>query len=269
MPRFSANLTLLFTELPFLDRFEAAARAGFRAVEFVSPYAHAADELAGRLRRHGLEVSVFNFPPGDWDRGDRGLACDPRRTEELQEGFARAIAYARALGCPRIHLMAGLRPPGVADAEVEATYLASVRLAADALAPEGFTLLLEAINDRDMPGYFLTTARQALAAASAAARPNVRFQLDAYHLHVMGEPPLDVLERHLAQVGHVQIADAPGRHEPGTGTIDLDRFLRRLDALGYAGWVGCEYRPLAATAAGLGWMTAWDGSAPRGRGEAR
>ncbi|BDG05504.1 2-oxo-tetronate isomerase [Anaeromyxobacter oryzae] len=268
MPRFSANLTLLFTEVPFLDRFAAAAAAGFRAVEFVSPYAHPAEAIAARLRAHDLEVSVFNLPPGDWEHGDRGLACDPRRAAELRDSIPLAIAYARALRCPRVHCMAGIRPAGVHLHEIEATYRASLRLAADALAREELELLVEAINDRDMPGYHVTTARQALEVIGAIGSPNLRFQLDAYHLHVMGEPPLETLERNLGQVGHVQIADAPGRHEPGTGEIDLAGFLRRLDALGYRGWVGCEYRPATTTEAGLGWMRPWMERAPGGRGEA-
>lgn len=257
MPRFAANLTLLFTELPFLERFGAAAAAGFRAVEFVSPYEHAPGDVARELRAHGLEVSVFNFPAGDWGRGDRGLACDPRRAAELEESIPRALAWARALGCPRVHCMAGLRPPDLPLAVVDATYVASLRRAADALAAEGRTLLVEAINDVDMPGYHVTTAAQALAAIAAVGRPNVRFQLDAYHLHVKGDDPVAVLERHRDVIGHVQIADAPGRHEPGTGVIDLAGFLERLDALGYPGWVGCEYRPATTTAAGLGWLDRW------------
>lgn len=257
MPRFSANLTLLFTEVPFLDRFEAAARAGFRAVEFVSPYDHAPEVLAALLERHGLEVSVFNLPAGDWVKGDRGLACDPRRAAEFREGLPRAAAYARALRCPRVHLMAGIVPAGPSREAAEAAWLGSVRLAARALGPEGITVLLEAINDRDMPGYLLTSSRAALAAIEALEAEglsNVRFQYDAYHLHVLGEDLLAVLDRAYPRVGHVQIADAPGRHEPGTGEIDLAGLLARLDALGWAGFVGCEYRPRAGTAEGLGWM---------------
>jgi hydroxypyruvate isomerase len=267
VPRFSANLTLLFTELPFLDRFAAAARAGFRAVEFVSPYEHPADAIAARLTAHGLAVSVFNLPPGDWAKGDRGLACDPRRSDEFRDGIPGALAYARALRCPRLHAMAGIRPPDVAPEEVERTYRANLRLAADALAREGLELLVEAINDRDMPGYHVTTSAQALEAIRAVGAPNLRFQLDAYHLQVMRERPIEVLERDFTSVGHVQIADAPGRHEPGTGEIDLGGFLRRLDALGYGGWVGCEYKPAATTEAGLGWMKPWTyEDAPPGRG---
>lgn len=265
MARFSANLTLLFGELPFLDRFEAAARAGFRAVEFVSPYDHAPGTLGALLDRHGLEVSVFNLPAGDWARGDRGLACDPRRAAEFRDGLPRAAAYARALRCPRVHLMAGVVPPGLARAEAEAAYAASVRLAAETLGAEGITVLLEAINDRDMPGYLVTGSAQALAVIDAVALPNVRFQYDAYHLHVMGEDLAAALDRAWPRLGHVQIADAPGRHEPGTGEIDLRGLLARLDARGWSGFVGCEYRPRTTTAAGLGWLASY-GAPPGGAG---
>jgi hydroxypyruvate isomerase len=257
MPRFSANLTMLFTEVPFLERFAAAAAAGFRAVEFVSPYAHPPEVVAERVRAHGLAVSVFNLPPGDWERGDRGLACDPRRVAEFREGIPRALAYARALGCDRLHAMAGLRPPGIPEPELRSTYLANLQFAADALAADGLVLLVEAINDRDMPGYWLTTSRQAFEVMDAVGASNLRFQFDAYHLHLMEGGLAGTLDRHLDRIGHVQIADAPGRHEPGTGEIDFASLLPQLDALGYGGWVGCEYRPRGETVAGLGWMTSY------------
>jgi hydroxypyruvate isomerase len=257
MPRFSANLTMLFGELPFLERFAAARTAGFRAVEFVSPYDHDPRHLAELLREHDLAVSVFNLPAGDWSAGDRGVACDPRRVDEFRDGVRRALEYAAALGCPRLHAMAGIRPPGVEEARLRETYVANLRFAAEALAARGLELLVEAINDRDMPGYHLTTARQAFELIDELGAPNLRFQLDVYHLHVMGEDPVRTLEARLPQIGHVQIADAPGRHEPGTGRIDYPFLLPHLDRLGYAGWVGCEYRPRTTTAAGLGWMRAY------------
>jgi hydroxypyruvate isomerase len=253
VPRFSANLTLLFTEVPFLDRFEAARRAGFDAVEFVSPYGHDAAALSGVLAAHRLAVSVFNLPAGDWAAGDRGLACDPARVKEFRDGVARAVEYARALGCDRLHAMAGLRPAGVPEETLRATYLENLRFAGRALARQGLRLLVEAINDRDMPGYYLTTSRQAFELMDEAGVPDLLFQLDAYHLHVMGEDVAGTLERRIGRIGHVQIADAPGRHEPGTGEIDYRFLLRHLDRLGYGGWVGCEYRPLGRTEAGLGW----------------
>jgi hydroxypyruvate isomerase len=257
MPRFSANLTMLFGELPFLERFAAAARAGFRAVEFVSPYDHDPRRIAGLLDEHRLAVSVFNLPPGDWAKGDRGYACDPRRIGEFQQGVERALEYAAALRCPRLHAMAGIRPAGLDPRELEATYVANLGFAADRLAAKGLDLLVEAINDRDMPGYHLTTSRQAFETLDAVGAPNLHFQLDAYHLQMMGEEPARVLEERLARVRHVQIADVPGRHEPGTGTIDYPALLSRLDQLGYDGWVGCEYKPRTTTEAGLGWMRAY------------
>jgi hydroxypyruvate isomerase len=255
MPRFSANLTLMFGEVPFLDRFAAAARAGFRAVEFVSPYDFPADEVEARLRAHELSVSVFNLPPGDWAKGERGIACLPDRVEEFAAGIDRALAYARRLGCDRLHAMAGIRPAGVPDAELRRTYVANLRRAADALRREGMTLLVEAINTRDIPGYYLTTSRQAIEILDDVGAPNLLFQYDVYHLQIMEGDLAPTLERLLPRIGHVQIADTPGRHEPGTGEINYPFLFRHLDRLGYRGWVGCEYKPLAATEAGLGWMT--------------
>jgi hydroxypyruvate isomerase len=253
VPRFSANLTLLFTEVPFLDRFEAARRAGFDAVEFVSPYEHDAATLGRLVREHRLAVSVFNLPAGSWAAGDRGLACDPGRVPEFRDGIARAVEYAAALGCTQVHAMAGLRPAGVPEDLLRATYLENLRHAGRALGRAGLRLLVEAINDRDMPGYYLTTSAQAFELMDAAGIPDLLFQADVYHLHVMGEDVAATLERRLGRIGHVQIADAPGRHEPGTGEIDFPALFRQLDASGYRGWVGCEYRPRAGTAAGLGW----------------
>jgi hydroxypyruvate isomerase len=260
VPRYSANLTMMFGERPFPERFGAAARAGFAAVEFVSPYEHDAARLGELLAEHQLAVSVFNLPPGDWAAGDRGVACDPRRVGEFQDGVARALEYADALGCPRLHAMAGLRPAGVGEDELRATYVANLRFAAKELAARSLDLLVEAINDRDMPGYYVTTSRQAFDLMDEVAAPNLHFQLDVYHLHVMGEDVARVIEERLPRIGHVQIADAPGRHEPGTGEIDFARLLPLLGRLDYPGWVGCEYRPLTTTEAGLGWLEAYGGT---------
>jgi hydroxypyruvate isomerase len=249
---------MLFCERPFLERFGAAAQAGFSAVEFVSPYEHDPRRVSDLLGEHGLVVSVFNLPAGDWAAGDRGLACDPRRVGEFRDGVGRALEYAAALGCPRLHAMAGLRPGAVGEAELRATYVANLRFAARELAARGVDLLVVAINDRDMPGYYLTTSRQAFEVLDEVGAPNLHFQLDAYHLHVMREDVAAVLEQRLPRVRHVQIADAPGRHEPGTGEIDYAFLLPQLDRLGYEGWVGCEYRPLTTTEAGLGWRRAYE-----------
>jgi hydroxypyruvate isomerase len=254
VPRFAANLTMLFTEVPFLERFAAARRAGFVAVEFVSPYDHAPEAVAAAARDAGVEVVLFNLPPGDWGKGDRGMACDPGRVSEFREGVARGLAYAGALGCPRLHAMAGLRPQGAPEAALRATYLESLRFAGRALADRGLTLLVEGINTRDMPGYYLTTSRQAFELMDEAAVPNLYYQYDAYHMQIMEGDLAPTLERRLPRIAHVQIADTPGRHEPGTGEINYRFLFRHLDRIGYRGLVGCEYRPLGTTEEGLEWM---------------
>jgi hydroxypyruvate isomerase len=257
MPRFAANLTMLFTEVPFLDRFSAAARAGFRAVEFVSPYEHPAEEVARAAADAGVEVVLFNLPPGDWGRGDRGMACDPARGAEVREGVLRGLAYARALRCPRLHCMAGIRPAGATEAALREAYLASLRHAGRALAAEGLTLVVEGINTRDMPGYYLSTSRQAFELMDEAALPNLYYQYDVYHMQIMEGDLAPTLERRIARIGHVQIADPPARNEPGTGEVNFRFLLRHLDRIGYRGWIGCEYRPRAGTEAGLSWMEEW------------
>jgi hydroxypyruvate isomerase len=245
---------MLFGEVPFLERFAAARRAGFGAVEFVSPYEHAADDVAAAARDAGVEVALFNLPAGDWASGDRGMACDPARAAEFEQGIDRALAYARALSCPRLHAMAGLRPKGVPEAELRATYVASLRRAAGAAAAEGRMLLVEGINTRDMPGYFLTTSRQAFELMDEVGAPNLHYLYDVYHMQIMEGDLAPTLEARLPRIGHVQIADTPGRHEPGTGEIHYRFLLRHLDRIGYRGIVGCEYRPLGRTEDGLGWM---------------
>lgn len=254
MPRFAANLTLLFNDVAFLDRFDAAARAGFRAVEFRSPYDHPPEEVARAARDAGVEVALFDLPPGAWARGDRGMACDPDRAAEFREGLARALAYAGVLGCPRLHALAGVRPPGVPDDAVQAAWIAAIRLAARTLATEARTLLVEGLNVRDVPGYFLTGSRQAFELMAEVGEPNLRYLFDVYHMQIMEGDLARTLQRRLAGIGHVQIADVPGRNEPGTGEVSFGFLLRHLDRLGYRGLVGCEYRPRAGTRAGLGWM---------------
>ena len=254
MPRYAANLTFLFGEVPFLERFGAARRAGFDAVEFVSPYEHEPATLARLLAEHRLEVSVFNLPPGDWAKGDRGMACDPSRVAEFREGVGKALAYARALGAKRLHAMAGIRPPAAAEADVRRAYVESLRFAAGALAAEGLDLLVEGINGRDMPGYFLQTSRQAFEVIDEVGAPNLHYQYDVYHMQIVEGDLAPTLAARLPRIGHVQIADTPGRHEPGTGEINFRFLLRHLDRIGYRGLVGCEYRPLGRTEDGLGWM---------------
>lgn len=253
MARYAANLGFLFGEVPFLERFGAARGAGFEAVEFVSPYEHDPATLARLLAEHRLEVAVFNLPAGDWAKGDRGMACDPSRIEEFRGGVATALEYARALGARRLHAMAGIRPTGVDEAEVRRAYVENLRFAAAALASRGLELLVEGINPRDMPGYYLQTSRQALEIMDEVGAPNLDYQYDVYHMQIVEGDLAPTLERLLPRIGHVQIADTPGRHEPGTGEINYRFLLRHLDRIGYRGWVGCEYRPAAGTVEGLRW----------------
>jgi hydroxypyruvate isomerase len=257
MPRFAANLSMLWPELGFLDRFGAAARAGFDAVEFLFPYAHEPARLADLLGTNRLLQALFNMPPGNWDAGERGIACHPKRIGEFQDGVGTAIEYARALGCGRLHAMAGVRPAGVSEEALRDTYVANLRFAARELAKHGLTLLIEAINTRDMPGYYLTTSRQALDIMDEVGAPNLHFQYDIYHMQIMQGDLAPTIERDLARIGHMQLADTPGRHEPGTGEINYDFLLSHIDRIGYRGHIGLEYKPLTSTEAGLGWMARW------------
>ncbi len=253
MARLAANLTLLFTEVHFPDRFAAAAAAGFGAVEFLFPYDHPEDALARRKAAAGLGVVLFNLPPGDWAAGERGLACLPDREADFVESVERGLIYAEALDCPALHLMAGIPPAGMDRAEALALYTERLRHAADRAADHGRTILVEPLNDRDMPGYLLRTTTEAAQAIAAAGRPNIGLQLDLYHAQIM-EGDLTTRIRRLAGLTrHVQIAGVPDRHEPDSGECDPHHLLRVLDGTGYAGWVGCEYRPRAGTLAGLGW----------------
>lgn len=254
MPKFSANLSMLFTEVPFLERFGEAARAGFRGVEFLFPYEFPAATIRAELDAHGLELVLFNMPPGDWVKGDRGIACDPKRVGECRDGLAKAIDYAKALGCSKLHIMAGIAPKGVSAEAMHDAYVGNVRFAGEAIAAQGMSLMLEAINVRDVPGFYLNTSRQALAVIDEVKLPNVFFQFDTYHMQVMEGDLSHTLRTHLAKIGHVQIADTPGRHEPGTGEINYPFVFSLLDELGYTGWVGCEYRPATTTEAGLVWL---------------
>lgn len=254
MPKFSANLTMLFNEVEFLNRFGAAAKAGFRAVEFLLPYAHEKTQLIDVVQKDNLQVVLFNMPAGDWSAGDRGMACDPARAGEYQEGVGTAIDYALALGCKQIHCMAGLKPRGVSEEKMRDAYIASLQFAGRELAKHGMKLLIEAINTRDMPGYYLISSRQAFDIMHYANVPNLSFQYDIYHLQIMEGDLAPTIEKHLAKIGHIQLADTPGRHEPGTGEINYNFLLPHLDKIGYRGWIGCEYRPATTTEAGLGWL---------------
>jgi hydroxypyruvate isomerase len=244
---------MMFNEVEFTNRFAAAARAGFKGVEFLFPYAYDKQQLAEVARGHNLQVVLFNMPPGDFDAGDRGLACDPARAGEFQAGVGKAIDYAVALGCKQLHCMAGLKPRGVNEEKMRETYIDSLRFAGRELAKHGLTLLIEAINTRDIPGFYLNTSRQAFDIIHYAAVPNLKFQYDIYHMQIMQGDLAPTIEKHVAQIGHMQLADTPGRHEPGTGEINYPFLFAHIDKVGYRGWIGCEYRPAGNTEAGLGW----------------
>jgi len=253
MPQFAANLTMLFTEVPFLERFERAASAGFAAVEFLFPYAWRADEIKAQLDAHGLRLVLHNLPAGDWDAGDRGLACDPERVDEFRAGVHKAIAYAQALGVPQLNCLTGKAPAGTPDALLRQTLVTNLRFAATELKAAGLRLLMEPINSYDIPGFYVNRTAQALEILDQVGADNAFVQYDIYHAQRMEGELAATLEKHLARIGHVQLADNPGRNEPGSGEINYAFLFKHLDRIGYSGWVGCEYKPAAGTEAGLGW----------------
>jgi hydroxypyruvate isomerase len=254
MPRFAANLSMMFTEAPFLDRFALAAKAGFQAVEFLFPYEHPAAEIASRLKEHGLSQVLFNAPPGDWGAGERGIAALPGRREEFRAAIGKALEYATALSCPRLHVMAGLAPAGVPRDTLLATYAANLDWAAGECAKAGVKPVIEPINHRDIPGFFLNTTDEAAAIIAAIGPERLGLQFDLYHCQITEGDLVKTVENHLAITAHMQVADNPGRNEPGTGEVNWPFVFRRIDELGFRGWIGCEYRPAGETTAGLGWF---------------
>ncbi len=262
MPRFAANLSFLFNEVPFVDRFAAAAHAGFAAVEFAFAYEYPAKELAARLAANGLEQVLINAPPGDLSAGDRGLAGCPGREHEFAASFVTALRYALALSCPRIHVMAGVLPEGT-DAALRArhrsTFVRNLRFAAGEAKEDGVLLTIEPINHRDMPGYLLTTQGEAHAIREEVGMDNVKVQMDLYHAQIVEGDLSMKLRRWLDHIGHIQIAGVPDRHEPDSGELDCYALFDLLDEIGYKGWVGCEYRPRNGTVRGLAWLArlAW------------
>jgi len=256
MLRFSANLSFLFLDRPFLERFAAAAASGFKGVEFHFPYAFPLDEVADAVRRAAVEVVLFNFPGGDWAAGERGIACLPERVTEFRDGVAEAARYAEALSCPRVNCLAGLRPQGVDEALLRSTLIDNLRFAADAFAPAERQVLMEPLNSRDTPGFLVDRTAPAISLLDEADRPNLALQYDIYHAQVMEGDLARTLEANLARIGHIQLADNPGRHQPGTGEINFPFLFRRLRALGYPGWIGCEYVPTGPTEDSFGWMAA-------------
>jgi hydroxypyruvate isomerase len=253
MPKFAANLSMLYADAPFLDRFALAHASGFDAVEFLFPYACEAEQLRERLRRYQLKLVLFNLPCGDWNAGDRGMACDPRRIEEFRAGVQSALDYARELDVTQLHCMAGKLPAGLESERAHATYVDNLRYAAAQLAPHGIKLLIEPINYYDIPGYFLNHSKQALDIIAETGSPNLFLQYDIYHMQRMEGELSNTIRANLPMIKHMQIADTPGRHEPGTGEINYRHLFRFIDEIGYDGWLGCEYNPAAGTDAGLGW----------------
>lgn len=255
MPRFAANLSMLFTEAPFLERFALARAAGFDGVEFLFPYAYAKDQLQQALAQNHLTQVLFNLPPGDWDAGERGIACLPDRVAEFRAGVDQALDYAQALGCRQVNCLAGLRPAAVTEDEAWQTLVANVGYAADKLAAQGITLCLEAINSRvDMPGFALDTSGKVLALIEQVDADNVRLQYDVYHMQIMEGDLVRSMECLLPWISHIQFADNPGRHEPGTGEINFSNVFGAIDRMGYDGWVSAEYRPSGKTADSLSWL---------------
>jgi 2-dehydrotetronate isomerase len=270
MPQFAANLSMMYVELPFLDRFEAAAKDGFRAVEFLFPYAYEAKELAARLKANGLQQVLFNFPPGGvdaasfdaaWNSNTRGIACIPGREAELMAGLEIALRYADVLQCSRLHMMAGLLPAGKDRADVRQTYVENAQAASKSAAKQGIDILLEPINTRDIPGFFLNRQDHAHDLIAEIGQPNVKVQMDLYHCQIVEGDVAMKIRQYLptGKVGHFQIAGVPERHEPDVGEMNYPYLFDVIDSLSYKGWIGCEYKPRlggqpGGTSAGLGWL---------------
>jgi hydroxypyruvate isomerase len=253
MPRFAANLSMMFNEIDFLDRFAAARKAGFEAVEFLFPYDYPAAELRKRLDDNGLTQALFNMPPGNWQAGERGMAALPGRQAAFRDSVKLALDYAGALDCKLLHCMAGLVPAEISPITAGSVYAANLAWAVEQAHPAGVKPVIEPINHRDMPGYFLNTQAQGHAIVEAFGADRIGLQFDVYHCQTTEGDVTKRMEKHLPVIAHMQIADVPARNEPGTGEIGWDFVFRRMDELGYRGWVGCEYRPAADTVAGLAW----------------
>jgi hydroxypyruvate isomerase len=268
MPKFAANLTMLYTEHGFLDRFAAAAADGFTGVEYLFPYPYPAEALAERLHRHGLTQVLHNLPAGDWDAGERGIACLPGRTGEFQDGVGKAIAYATALGCPQVNCLAGKAPEGMPAERLEQTLVDNLSFAARALKDAGIRLLVEPINTRDIPGFHLSTTAHAERLLAAVGSDNLFIQYDVYHMQIMEGDLTPTIQHLLPKIAHIQVADTPGRNEPGTGEINYAFVFATLDRLGYGGWVGCEYKAAGRTSDGLGWLAPYRTAPTRARAPA-
>ena len=257
LPKLAANLSMMFNEVEFLDRFDAAADAGFAGVEFLFPYGYDKHRLAEKLHSRGLTQVLHNLPPGDWDAGERGIACLPDRVQEFQDGVAEAIDYATALGCGQVNCLSGVAPDGADPDELRETFASNLRFAAERLGEKGISLLIEPINIHDIPGIFLRNTAQARSIIEDVGSGNLWLQYDIYHMQVMEGHLTRTIEENLAIIRHMQLADNPGRHEPGTGEINYPFLFVSIDKIGYDGWIGCEYRPLTETLDGLGWASAY------------
>jgi hydroxypyruvate isomerase len=253
VPKFAANLSFIFQEVGFLDRFAAAAECGFKAVEYLGAYDHPPETVAAQLKKYGLAQALFNMPPGNWAAGERGTAALPGREQEFRAGVDQALVYAKATNCRLLHAMAGLWPEGRDRGEAERTYAANLRYAAEHAAAGGVTVIIEPINNRDIPGYFLNTTTQAMAVIDKVGHPNLQLQLDLYHVQIMEGDLAHHIRTLAGRYPHIQIAGNPGRHEPDVGEINYPFLFDLLDEIGYPGWIGCEYRPRGETRAGLGW----------------
>ena len=257
MPRFAANLSMMYNEHAFLDRFAPAARDGFRAVEFLFPYEHPAAEIKARLEADGLTQALFNAPPGDWSKGERGMASRPGREAEFKASIGTALEYARVLGNNRLHVMAGLIAPGEDRARHRDAYLRNLAHAAAEARPLGITVVIEPINTRDIPGFFLNRQDEAHAVCKDVGAANLKVQMDLYHCQIVEGDLAMKIRQYMPGVGHMQIAGVPERHEPDVGELDYPYLFQVIDAAGYDGWIGCEYRPRKGTSEGLGWVRPW------------
>ena len=254
MPKFNANLTMLFNEVDFLDRFDAAAKVGFKGVEYLFPYPYPKEQLAERLAKNRLIQVLHNLPAGDWAKGERGIACLPDRVGEFEDGVGKAIEYATALQCKQINCLAGIAPKGVDPAKVRETFIRNLGFAAGKLKSAGIALLIEPCNTRDIPGFYLNRSQQALDIVNDVGSDNLFLQYDIYHMQIMEGDLAPTIQRNLDSIRHLQLADNPGRNEPGTGEINYPFLFQFIDKLGYSGWIGCEYKPRGATVEGLGWV---------------
>ncbi len=255
MVKFSANLSMMFTEVDFLDRFAKAAGNGFTAIEYMFPYDWEADQLQELQQKYGLQQVLFNLPVDEWAAGGRGIACIPGRESEFKENVARALPYAKKLQCPLVNCLVGLTPEGVAPDKVEQTLVDNLRYAADELAKENITLLVEALNSYNVPGFYLVGSQKSVELIEAVGSENVKFQYDIFHMQRMEGELINTMTTLKDVIGHIQLADNPGRHEPGSGEINFDNVFKAIDAIGYDGWIGCEYIPATTTEEGLGWLS--------------